>query len=75
MKLGVEPPATLVDINRLPLAEIEAHGGGLRIGALVTNTDLAYHDGVRRRYPVLSQALLSPAPRRSSATWPPSAAT
>jgi xanthine dehydrogenase YagS FAD-binding subunit len=59
MKLGVETPATLVDINRLPLSRIEEQGGGLRIGALVTNTDLAYHEGLRRRYPVLSQAILS----------------
>src|SRR5262249_22420988 len=59
MKLGVETPATLVDINRLPLARIEEQGGGLRIGALVTNTELAYHLVVRRRYPVLSQAILA----------------
>jgi xanthine dehydrogenase YagS FAD-binding subunit len=59
MKLGVETRATLVDINHLPLARIEEHGGGIRIGALATNTDLAYHEGVLRRYPVVSQAILS----------------
>src|SRR5262249_30792659 len=59
MKLGVEAPATVVDVNRLPLSRIEEQGGGLRIGALVSNTDLAYHEAVRRRYPVLSQAILS----------------
>jgi len=59
MKLGVETPATLVDINRLPLSRIEEQDSGIRIGALVTNTDLAYHEVVRHRYPVLSQAILS----------------
>jgi xanthine dehydrogenase YagS FAD-binding subunit len=59
MKLRVETPATLVDINRLPLSQIEERDGGLLIGALVTNTDLAYHELVRERYLVLSQAILS----------------
>jgi xanthine dehydrogenase YagS FAD-binding subunit len=59
MKLGVETPATLVDINHLPLSRIEEQGGRIRIGALVTNTDLAYHEVVRQRYPVLSQAILA----------------
>jgi len=59
MKLGVETPATLVDINSLPMSRIEVKGRGVRIGALVTNSDLAYHEVVRRRYPVLSQAILS----------------
>ena len=59
MKLGVETPATLVDVNRLPLSQIEERGGGLLIGALVTNSDLAYHALVRERYPVLSEAILS----------------
>jgi xanthine dehydrogenase YagS FAD-binding subunit len=59
MKLGAQTPATLVDINNLPMSQIEEQGGGLRIGALVSNTDLAYHETVRRRYPVLSQAILS----------------
>jgi len=59
MKMGVERPAHLVDISRLPLSAIEEHEGGLRIGALVTNTDAANHELIRTRYPVLSQALLA----------------
>ena len=60
MKMYVESPEELVDINGLDLKKIEAlPGGGLRIGALVSNTDLAYHPAVVSQYPVLSQALLS----------------
>lgn len=60
MKLQVMAPDTLVDVSRLDLARIEAtDDGGLRIGALVTNSDLANHPQVRRDYPVLSRALLS----------------
>jgi xanthine dehydrogenase YagS FAD-binding subunit len=60
MKLNVQSPALVVDINQLPLTKIEAtDDGGLRIGALVRNSDLAYHDSVRKRYPALSEALLS----------------
>ncbi len=60
MKLHVETPAEVVDVNHLPLARIEVTaGGGLHIGALVRNTELAYHEAVRTRYPVLSEALLS----------------
>ena len=61
LKYNVERPSRLVDINRLPgLREIEeTGGGGLRIGALVTNTELAYDERVQRRYPVLSSALLA----------------
>ncbi|MFF1501404.1 FAD binding domain-containing protein [Streptomyces sp. NPDC058316] len=60
MKLGVETPALLVDISRLPLDRVtEAADGGLRIGATVRNSDLAAHPAVRTRYPALSQALLS----------------
>ncbi|APO68910.1 xanthine dehydrogenase FAD-binding subunit YagS 1 [Rhizobium gallicum] len=60
MKLGIERPAHLVDISRLPLADIvETPEGGLRIGAQVRNSDLAADMRVRQRYPVLSQALLS----------------
>jgi xanthine dehydrogenase YagS FAD-binding subunit len=60
MKLSVETPSTLVDINALPLASIERlPGGGLRIGALVRNSDLAWHPEVQRSYAVLSQAILS----------------
>ncbi len=58
MKTGVEQPTQLVDISRLPLNEIKEHEGGLRIGAMVTNTDAAEHASVRTRYPVLSQAIL-----------------
>ncbi|MEW5356350.1 xanthine dehydrogenase family protein subunit M [Streptomyces sp. 16-176A] len=60
MKLGVEEPTLLVDVNRLPLDEVEElPDGSLRVGALVRNSDLAAHPLVRDRYPVLSQALLA----------------
>jgi len=60
MKLNVEQPKTLIDINRLPLDKIEAlPDGGLTIGAVVRNSDLAYHPIVRKNYAVLSEALLS----------------
>jgi xanthine dehydrogenase YagS FAD-binding subunit len=60
MKLNVEQPAQVVDINRLPLDKIEAlPEGGLKIGAMVRNSDLARHATVERDYAVLSQALLS----------------
>ncbi|KTT70671.1 FAD binding domain-containing protein [Sphingomonas endophytica] len=60
MKLQVETPTHLVDVNRLGLDTIEASGdGGLRIGALVRNTALAADPRVRRDYGVLSRALLS----------------
>ncbi|MEV7778289.1 xanthine dehydrogenase family protein subunit M [Kitasatospora sp. NPDC088351] len=60
MKLGVERPARLVDIARLPLDRTEeTPRGGLRIGATVRNTDLAAHPLVRDRYPALAQALLA----------------
>ncbi len=60
MKLQVETPTHLIDINRLKLDRIEdAPNGGLRIGALVRNTDLAAHPRVRRDYAVLSRALLA----------------
>jgi xanthine dehydrogenase YagS FAD-binding subunit len=60
MKLNVETPARLLDINRLPLDKIEATpDGGLKIGATVRNSDLAYHPIVQRDYAVLSQALLN----------------
>ena len=60
MKLNVETPARLVDINRLPFAKVEATpDGGLRIGATVRNSDLAYHPTVRRDYLVLSEAILA----------------
>ena len=59
MKLQIETPEQLVDIARLPLADVEAHEGGLRIGALVPNSDLAAHPIVRHDYPMLSRALLA----------------
>src|SRR6266849_2654263 len=60
MKLNVETPARVLDINRLPLGKIEpTSDGGLKIGATVRNSDLANHPTVRRDYPVLSQALLN----------------
>jgi FAD binding domain in molybdopterin dehydrogenase len=60
MKLNVETPLQLIDINRLPLDKIETTAdGGLKIGATVRNSDLAHHPVVQRDYAVLSQALLS----------------
>lgn len=59
MKLHVETPEQLVDINRLPLDKVEPIEGGVRIGANVRNSDLAYHDLILTKYPVLSEALLS----------------
>jgi xanthine dehydrogenase YagS FAD-binding subunit len=59
MKLDVERPSTVVDINRLPLAKVEQlPDGRLKIGALVRNSDLAHHPLVQGGYSVLSQALL-----------------
>lgn len=60
MKLSVEQPQGLVDINLLPLDKVEAlPDGGLRIGALVRNSDLAWNASVKEKYAVLSEALLS----------------
>src|SRR3979409_352849 len=60
MKLQVETPSQLIDINRLPLDKIEeTPERGLRIGAMVRNSDLAADPRVRQRYGVLSRALLS----------------
>lgn len=61
MKMGVESPAQLIDINRLPLAQIEElpDGKGIRLGALARNSDVAAHALIRQRYPLLSQALES----------------
>jgi xanthine dehydrogenase YagS FAD-binding subunit len=60
MKMDVERPAKLIDVTRLPLDTIEETAeGGLRIGALVRNTDLAYHPLIERRYPVLASALMA----------------
>jgi xanthine dehydrogenase YagS FAD-binding subunit len=60
MKLDVEMPRKVVDINRLPLAAISRTAdGGLRIGALARNSDVAHHPDVAGDYRVLSEALLS----------------
>lgn len=59
MKLNVETPRELVDINPLPLSKIEMQGNNLRIGAMARNSDVAYDAIVQQRYPVLSEALLS----------------
>jgi len=60
MKYDVERPARLVDISHLPLRSVEeTSGGGLRIGALVPNSDLAYHPLIAQRYPLIASAILS----------------
>ena len=60
MKMEVERPAKLIDITRLPLKQVEdTPGGGLRIGALVRNSDLAYLASIEQRYPVLASAIKS----------------
>jgi xanthine dehydrogenase YagS FAD-binding subunit len=59
MRLGITRPDRLVDINRLPLREIEERSdGGLRIGALARMSDVAYEPVIAERYPAVSQALL-----------------
>ena len=60
MQLEVVNPGRLVDITPLALTRIETlPGGGIRVGALVRNSDLANDPSIRRRYPVLSEAILS----------------
>jgi xanthine dehydrogenase YagS FAD-binding subunit len=60
MKLGVESPERLIDVSRLPLGGIEElPGGGVRIGAAVTNSELAANRVLRERYPVVAKAVLS----------------
>ncbi|HEX4036494.1 MAG TPA: xanthine dehydrogenase family protein subunit M [Acidobacteriaceae bacterium] len=60
MKLDVMTPQTVVDINSLPLDQVESQpGGGVRIGAMVRNSDLANHPTIKAKYAVLSEALLS----------------
>ncbi|SCY80789.1 FAD binding domain-containing protein [Microvirga guangxiensis] len=72
MKYNVERPTRLIDITRLPLDRIEeSDGGGLRIGALVTNDEAAYDPRIHDRYPLLSSAILagaSPQLRNSATT-------
>ena len=59
LKLGVSMPEKLIDVRRLPLAGVEETRAGLRIGANVTNTDLAAHPAVRAGWPGITRALLS----------------
>jgi xanthine dehydrogenase YagS FAD-binding subunit len=60
MKLHVERPRVLVDVNRLPLTRIEELAtGAVRVGAMVRNSDMAHHELIRSRYPVLAQAILA----------------
>lgn len=60
MKENVEQPSRLIDISRLPFRKIEeTTDGGLRIGALVPNSDLAYHPLIEQRYPLLASAILA----------------
>jgi xanthine dehydrogenase YagS FAD-binding subunit len=60
MKYGVERPPRLIDISRLPLNTVEeTPEGGLRIGALVPNSDLAYHPLIEKRYPLVASAILA----------------
>jgi xanthine dehydrogenase YagS FAD-binding subunit len=59
MRLGVMAPSTVVDVGPLPLAAIEPDGGGLRIGAMARNSDVANHPLVASRWPALSEALLA----------------
>jgi len=60
MKLNIETPKQVIDINKLSLYQVEElPNGSIRIGALVKNSDLAYHPVIIKRYPVLSEALLS----------------
>jgi xanthine dehydrogenase YagS FAD-binding subunit len=60
MKYDIEHPTRLIDISRLPLTKVEETAeGGLRVGALVPNSDLAWHPLVAERYPMLSSAILA----------------
>jgi len=60
MKEDVERPSRLIDISRLPLNRVEeTTDGGVRIGALVPNSDLAYHPLIEQRYPMLGSAILA----------------
>ena len=60
IKYDVERPTRLIDISHLPLRSVEqTAAGGLRIGAMVPNTDLAYHPLIEQRYPLLARAIMS----------------
>jgi xanthine dehydrogenase YagS FAD-binding subunit len=58
MKVFLDEPSQLIDITRLDMTRIEQTGGGLRLGALVSNTAVADHPEVRRSYPMLARAIL-----------------
>src|SRR6201986_5154206 len=60
MKMNVEKPSSLIDINKLDFAKIELlPNGNVLVGSLVRNSDLAYDKTISKKYPVLSQALLA----------------
>src|ERR671922_2178446 len=60
MKENVARPSRLIDITHLPLNKVEeTKDGGLRIGALVPNSDLAWHPQIEARYPLLASAILA----------------
>jgi xanthine dehydrogenase YagS FAD-binding subunit len=60
MKVDVERPARVIDISRVPLTKVEeTQEGGVKIGALVPNSDLAYHPVIAERYPIVSSAILA----------------
>ncbi|HTE56240.1 MAG TPA: xanthine dehydrogenase family protein subunit M [Kofleriaceae bacterium] len=59
MRLEVMRPPVLVDITALPLDAVEAHGDGVRVGAMARNSDVAHHPLIERRFPALAQALRS----------------
>ncbi|HEX6124789.1 MAG TPA: xanthine dehydrogenase family protein subunit M [Pyrinomonadaceae bacterium] len=59
MKEGVDDPTELIDIARLPLAQVRSANGGVQIGALAKNTDTANHPLIRQNYPMLTQAILA----------------
>src|SRR5690349_18868714 len=60
MKLHVERPPALIDINGLPLTDVtELTDGSVRVGSMVRNSDMARHELIRERYPLLSEAILA----------------
>ncbi len=59
MKLNVQAPEQLIDINALPLSQITVESDKVKIGSMTRNSDVAYHDTIQKKYPVLSEALLS----------------
>ena len=71
MKDGIQSPSHLLDINTLPLSDIDVHADAVRLGALARMSDVAAHPIVRRAYPVVSEALeLAASPQiRNMAPW------